>query len=118
MTSPVINLRAPLVTVKDKNGKEIGQGYVIDPWNSFFQQFTQQAPEVQAITVTGSPFSYQPNDKGKIIISGGTVSAIVLVRGSTAIPLSTTRPLILPATIGDMVMITYSIAPTVQFLGD
>lgn len=117
MTSPLPNMRAALVIVKDKNGNEIGKGYLADPWNSFFQQFTQQAPAVAAVSPTSSPFSYQANQNGTLIVSGGTVSAISLTRGTVVIPLSTVRPLAIPISIGDTVTVTYSVLPTIQFLG-
>ena len=108
MTLPVPNLQAPLV---NKLGR------LIPPWNSWFQQFTQPAPAVVSVTLTGSTFSYQANANGNLIISSGTVSAISLTRGTTTIALSTTRPLIVPISISDIVNITYTVAPTVQFLG-
>ena len=116
-TTPLLNMLAPLVKVTDKDGKEIGKGRLLDPWNGFFQQLVQAAPAVANITPTGSPFDYTANVKGSLIISGGTVSAISLIRGTVTIPLSTTRPLIIPISIGDTIRTTYSVAPTFQFLG-
>lgn len=107
-TLPVPNLNAPLV---DTNRK------VATPWNSWFQQFSQDAAAVATIVIGASPFSYTANSNGTLIISGGTVSAISLIRGSTNILLSTVRPLIIPISIGDTVSITYSVLPTIQFLG-
>ncbi len=114
---PLLNMQAPLVKVTDKNGKELGKGYLVDPWNGFFQQFVQAAPAIVNINPTGSPFNYTANVKGTLIISGGTVSAISLIRGGVIIPLSLTRPLIIPISIGDTVRTTYTVAPTLQFLG-
>lgn len=108
MTQPVLNQNSPLVDIKT--------GKVIPPWNSFFQQFTQKATAVQNITLTGSPFSYTPNNRGNVVISGGTVSAISLIRGLVVIPLSTVRPLMVYLGIGDTIQITYSVLPTLQFL--
>jgi len=109
MTLPVPNLNSPLV---NKIGK------LVPPWNNWFQQFSQQAPAVAAVTVGTSPFSYTANVDGRLIISGGTVSAIDLVRGTVTISLSTVRPLIIPISIGDTVSIIYTVLPTVQFLGN
>ena len=108
MTLPLPNLTSALV---DKLGK------LVPPWNSWFQQFSQPAPAVQAITLSGSPFSYTANNNGTLIVSGGTVSAISLVRGAVSIPLSTVRPIAVPISIGDIITITYTVVPTVQFLG-
>lgn len=100
MTLPVLNLTSPLV---DKRGK------LIPPWNSWFQQFSQNAPAV--VSVTSSPFT--ANTKGTVIFSGA-VFTITLIRGSVNINVSSQR--IIPISIGDIV--TWSGAPTVQFLGD
>lgn len=110
MTLPVPNLTAPLV---NKLGK------LIPPWNTWFQQFSQSAPQVAAITVAASPFSYTANDVGNLIISGGTVSLITLTRGTVTITIatSTATPRIVPISIGDMVSVTYTVLPTMQFLG-
>jgi nucleoid-associated protein YgaU len=114
---PVPNIQSAIVSVKDKSGNILGQGFLISPWNSFFQQSFQQAPSVRNVTLTGSPFSYQANENGTVILSNGTVSAINLIRGLITIPLSLVRPLIIPISIGDTVKVTYSVAPTFQFLG-
>ena len=98
MTSPVVNLNAPLV---DKSGK------VIPPWNSFFQQFTQNAPTVVDVAI--SP--YTPNVKGMVIIKGATT--ITLTRGLVDIIL--TGQIIIPMSIGDT--LSWTGKPTsVQFL--
>ena len=108
MTQRVYNLNSPFVDIKT--------GKAIAPWNSFLQQFTQKAAAVQNITLTGSPFSYTPNDRGNVIVSGGTISGINLIRGDVIIPLSTVRPLMVYLGIGDTIQITYSVTPTLQFL--
>lgn len=109
-TLPVPNLTAPLV---NKLGK------LIPPWNSWFQQFSQPAPAVVNVTVGASTFSYTANSNGSLIVSGGNVSDISLIRGTTTIQVatSTANPVIIPISIGDTVEITYSVLPTVQFLG-
>ena len=108
---PVPNLFAALVNPST--------GKLLPPWNSWFQQFSQQAPQVAAITVGTSPFSYTANTPGNLIISGGTVSLITLTRGTVTITIasSTADPVIVPIAIGDTVEITYTVLPTIQFLG-
>lgn len=109
-TLPVPNLLSPLVNAAGK---------LIPPWNSWFQQFSQAAPAVAAITVGGSPFSYTANSNGNLIVSGGTVSLITLTRGTDTIIIatSTATPRIVPISIGDTITVTYSVLPTLQFLG-
>ncbi len=98
MTNPVLNLNSPLV---DKFRK------VIPPWNSFFQQFTQNAPKV--VDVTQNP--YTPNARGNVILTGATT--VSLTRGLVVIDL--TGQMIIPVGIGDTV--TWTGPATVQFLG-
>lgn len=109
---PVPNLNAPLV--------DMVLGRVLRPWNNFFMQFTQDAPAVNDILVTGSPLSFTTSSGGTLSVVGGTVSSIVIVRGQVTIPVasSTVDPVLVPLSIGDTAIIIYSVAPTVRFLGD
>lgn len=103
MTQPVYNMLAPFVKIKD------GFGYLISPWNSLFQQFTQSAPAVAAVTST-SPFT--ANINGKVILTGAVT--ITLTRGSVSVSLTGQR--IIPVRIGDTV--SWTGPATVQFWGD
>lgn len=100
MTLPVPNLKAQVV---DK------QGYLLPPWNSFFQQLVQRAPAVQ--NVSGSPFT--ANQNGTVILKGA--ATVHLTRGNVSIDLSGVDPTIIPISISDTV--TWTGSPTVQFLG-
>lgn len=111
---PLLNMQSPLVKVTNAQGIEIGKGYLISPWNRYFQQFAQEAPE--AVIVTGaSPLSYTANTKGSFFVIGGTVSNISLIRGSATINLTGEK--VIPISIGDTVTVTYSVAPAMTFLG-
>jgi hypothetical protein len=108
MTQPVRNLSAPLV---DKLGK------LIPPWNSWFQQFSQNAPPIVDVAIS-SP--YQPNKVGVVIISGQTT--VSLTRGPVP-PLANKIDLtpgntqkIIPVSIGDIVSWTGVGPITIQFL--
>ena len=109
MTLPVYNLNSAIGRVKD------GLVYLTSPWNMFFQQLVQPAPAVQIVVPTGSPFSFTANALGNLLITGGTISNISLVRGQDTINL--TGQTIVPISINDTVIITYSVAPALQFLG-
>lgn len=102
MTSRLPNLQSPLVKISN------GLGFLIPPWNSFFQQLTQQAPAVSDVTV--SPFTANAN--GTVIIKGATT--ITLTRGSISIIL--TGQIIIPISIGDTVSWT-GVPTSIQFLG-
>lgn len=103
MTQPVYNMQSPLVKVKE------GLGYLISPWNSFFQQLVQQAPAVSTVTL-GSPF--QANANGKVILTGAVT--IDLTRGDDTVNLNGER--IIPVRIGDIV--SWTGPATVQYWGD
>lgn len=85
-----------------------GLVYLIPPWNSFFQQLTQKAPAIAAVTV--SPFTANAN--GTVIFSG-VAPSIALQRGIVSIDMTGQR--VIPISISDTV--TWTGTPTVQFLG-
>ena len=107
-SSQVPNMMAALVQVKDRFGNVIGSGFLVKPWNTFFQQFVEQAPAVAIITL--SPFT--ANENGTVIFTGGA-PAITLTRGPDSIVLTGER--VIPISIGDTV--SWVGATTVQFLG-
>lgn len=102
-TRPVLNLQAPLGYIKN------GLVYLKEPWNSFFQQFVQNAP---AIVDVSSQSPYTANQNGTLIITGGT--GIKLTRGNISINLANGQAII-PISISDTVSWT---AGTVKFLGN
>jgi len=103
MTLILPNLKSALVNTK---------GFVLQPWITFFQQFTQAPSQVIDLDVNGSPFSYTAAEPGFLAITGGTISSITLTRGSTTV---TVTGDLIPVAIRDVVSITYSVLPTVQF---
>lgn len=114
MTQPVLSLASAIVRVTGKDGKEIGKGYIVPPWNSFFQQFTQKPAAVVDVDVGPSPFEYTPNTLGQLVIDGGVLSERLLIRGDVEVPMGGNR--VIPVSIGDTVRLTYSVLPTVYFL--
>jgi hypothetical protein len=105
---PVLNSNAPIAEVrKDASGKLVA--YLVQPWNSFFQQHTQQAPAV--VSITTSP--YTPNSSGTVIITGA--ATITLTRGLVNISLTGLNPAVIPMAIGDT--ISWTGGATVKFLG-
>lgn len=103
MTQPVYNMQAPLVKIV------ADFGYLIKPWNSLFQQFTQSAPAVDAVTAA-SPFTANVN--GKVILTSAVT--ITLTRGLVSVSLTGER--IIPVRIGDTV--SWTGPAVVQFWGD
>lgn len=103
MTQPVYNMQAAMVKVKG------GFGYLISPWNSLFQQFTQSAPAVRQVT---EPSPFTANVNGKVILTGA--ATITLTRGLISTILTGER--IIPVRIGDTV--SWTGGATVEFWGD
>lgn len=85
-------------------------------WRFFlflFQSITQVSP-IQPVTVGASPFTYtQGQSRGVLVIAGGTVSDIQLTRGSVTIPVTIGS---IPVSANDTVKVTYSVAPTINFV--
>lgn len=107
MTNPLPNQQSALVRVT-KDAKGNLWGYLIPPWNSFFQQLTQKAPAVADVTL--NPFTANAN--GTLIIKGATT--ITLTRGLVNIIM--TGQIQIPISIGDTVSWT-GVPTSIQFLG-
>ena len=88
------------------------------PWIEYLQQFTIAPPAFMDVTPDGSPFEYEAKEPGYLFITGGTVSAITLTRGSETITVfpDTTTPRLVPVAVADIVTITYTVIPTLKFI--
>lgn len=70
-----------------------------------------------SVSVGTSPHAWTAPAKGKLILSGGTVSAVTLTHlGGPAITVPTAG--IIPVEAGDIVTITHTVAPTAVFIPD
>lgn len=74
-----------------------------------------QAQPVSSITVGGSPFTYTASFAGSVAITGGTVSAITIIRQGTSVTTGLTTGLI-PVSRFDQVRVTYTGTPTMTFI--
>lgn len=74
-----------------------------------------RAQPASAVTVGASPFTFTANFSGTLAVSGGTVSAIAVIRQATTVPTGVIAGLILVSR-QDQVQITYTVIPTVNFL--
>jgi hypothetical protein len=70
---------------------------------------------IAAIAVGASPFTYTATAAGTVFVSGGTDSALQLKRGATTIATGFTDGPV-PVSAGDQVIVTYSAAPTMNFV--
>lgn len=74
-----------------------------------------RAQPAQSVALGASPFTYSAAFDGTIVVTGGTVSALTLIRQGTSVATGLTTGLI-PLSRLDQLQITYSVAPTVTFL--
>lgn len=68
-----------------------------------------------AVSLTGSPFDYASTADGLVVVVGGVVSAIAYGRNGAYTTLGVTSGMV-PVKAGDVVRITYTVAPTVNFI--
>ena len=106
MTIIVPNLNRPLV---NKDGLVTKQS----EWVAFFSQFVT-APNVVVDIAGVSPLSYIVKEPGSVYVNGGTVSSIIFSRGTTN--LDVTGQKLIPVEIKDIVTVTFTVAPTIQFV--
>jgi len=70
---------------------------------------------VVAITPGTSPYDYVAANAGVVAVDAGTVSAIAIIRGGTSVPTGVTSGTF-SVLSGDTLAVTYSAAPTMNFL--
>lgn len=68
-----------------------------------------------AVTAGASPYTYTAAAVGNMVISGGTITALSLARGSQSVALPISTPIV-PFDNSDALTITYSAAPTLTFV--
>ena len=89
-------------------------GRIQQPWIQYLQQFTQSPPRFIAVTVGASPFTYTALELGQIVIVGGTVTALHLVRGTSDLDITGQSVILLSPQ--DQLIVTYSVLPTITFI--
>jgi len=80
-----------------------------DTWR-YLASFSGPPPQEMPITLGPSPATFQAISNGSVLVSGGTVSLVSLKRNKTY-NLSGSSGLF-PLSIGDVLTITYTVAPT------
>jgi hypothetical protein len=70
---------------------------------------------IAAIAVGASPYSYTAPAAGTVFVTGGTDSALQLTRGATTIATGVVDGPV-PVSAGDVVKVTYSAVPTMNFV--
>lgn len=92
-------------------------GNVTQYWQRFFNNLLGVASPtpIVPVTVTASPFSFTAPSWGSVTVSGGTVSAISIRRNTTTAATGVTAG-VLPVAQNDVVVVTYSGLPTMNFI--
>lgn len=90
-------------------------GKTASVWYRFFSGLFNGLPSgaETGITLGASPYSYTAPSGGWIVVRGGTVSAIQYTRSVTTLTGLTAG--IFPVGQGDVLIITYTVLPTVTF---
>lgn len=114
-------MAGPLPTIVQPPGTDVPMvdlktGAVTAIWRLFFASLVAKPSAISLVTITGgSPFSYQPNIAGHLLIVGGTVSNVQLTRARVTISLGLGSQFY-PMGLGDVIEITYSAPPDVYFV--
>lgn len=90
-----------------------GSNLVSQTWFKFFYGLAASPAPETVITVGASPFAYTATVKGTVFVKDGTVSTISITRNSLYNVGIVDGPI--PVSVGDVVTITYSVAPTAVF---
>ena len=89
-------------------------GQVDRTWWRFLFSLVSEPQKESVITPIASPFSYTASVNGTLLVQGGTVSAIDLKRLNNHTTGQTNG--LFPLSVGDILMITYAVAPTLTWL--
>jgi hypothetical protein len=107
MTTPIVpNSNQPLVD---------SGGFVTPVWQRFFGALLGSPAAISPVAVSASPTSFTASQRGTVGISAGTLTAVSLTRAGTTVALGTTTRSVLVAS-GDVVTVSYSVAPTISFI--
>lgn len=69
------------------------------------------------LSVGTSPYAYTASVRGAVAVSGGTVSAITITRGGAVVQTGVIAGMF-PVLNGDIVTVTYSAVPTMDFISE
>ena len=92
-----------------------GAGMVTPVWQRFFNVLVQAAAPITSVEVDASPFAFRAGARGTLSITSGTVSDISITRNMVSAATGLTAGLV-PVANGDVVTVTYTVAPTIQFI--
>lgn len=107
---------------EDRQGTPQSQAFQSRQTLAFFRslkKILRQAYSIDtatsAVPATGSPMTYTAGDRMSLHVAGGTVSAISFKRGTTTLGLAVqSAGQLIALNPGDQVVITYTVAPTLN----
>lgn len=104
-----------MIPLPNKNNSFVdNKGKIQRPWDSYLQQFTQAPPKIMTVIVGATPFAYTVKEPGMVSVTGGTITTIVLSRGTDTIDVTGTK--LIPVSINDVVTVDYTVLPTIKFI--
>lgn len=71
-----------------------------------------QPESLRGQVLAGSPWSFTAEQPGQLVITGGTVTGVTLSRGAVTIAV----PQAIYLSVGDVITVAYSVAPTITFI--
>lgn len=102
-------------TPVERQGPDGGFQGIAQEWYRYWQSLSDLPGAAVQPAVGASPWTYSPPNAGTVLVSGGTVSSIKFVRGRVTITTGLTSGMF-PVGLGDSLIITYTVLPTVWFL--
>lgn len=84
-------------------------------WFGFFSDLTAPATPIEVVTVGASPFTYTAVHAGSLLIKGGTVNQISLIRARVTVITGLTTGFI-PMSQNDQVEVTYAVIPDAWYV--
>lgn len=106
-TVPMPSVTSPLVDPKT--------GMVQEAWQRFFLSLISPPSPLVPITVGASPFDYQRGIAGNVLVVGGTVTAVHLIRGRDDVDAGLIAGFF-PLGHNDTLRVTYAVAPDMYFI--
>jgi len=91
-------------------------GRMSPAWYGFFYDLTSAATPYEAVPVGASPFTFTAVHPGAILIVGGTVSEVDLIRARETIAPTGQTAGFFPMSQGDQIVVTYSGLPVMWYI--
>lgn len=90
-------------------------GILTEVWRGFFSDLVSPATPIQVVTVSASPFTFTAIHIGSLLVVGGTVSQIDLIRARVTVTTGLIAGFI-PMSQNDQVVLTYTVLPSVWYI--